>query len=227
MTTPVGTSYTAIENRKKRLIRKAKAGSIFIASTEADHITEANFTDPTSYLLMPLPDGYHDLGWASDDGAVFSSNVDTSDVSSWGSTTPTRTDVTADSMDLAVSFQETNPQTIALYTGTDPQAVGVDANGVTAVYKPMQPLLGSFHVLSVAVDYIPEGEVYVGRYWPQATLTDRDDSTYSSGADPIMWPVTLSARPDDDLGTPEIYLFGGPGWVGLLSDMGLTLPAGV
>jgi hypothetical protein len=57
--------------------------------------------------LAPLPSGMDDLGWLTSDGAQFSRDVSASEVTSWGSVTPTRTDITSDSTTMTVTAQET------------------------------------------------------------------------------------------------------------------------
>lgn len=215
-----GVGYAGIEARQRQLMRKAKQGSVFIAPTSAEHITEDLFADPTDHLILRPPAGYNDLGLATTDGVAFASTLTKSDVTSWGFSTPTRTDLLTEDTTATMSFQETNKQTLALYCGVEPEAV-VSTNGVTAIYKPTAPIRGEYHVLFLAVDEAPEGEVYIARYWPVATLTDKANQGYAQGDNPILWPAQLSARPDEDLGTPEVFLFGGPGWFAQLEDMGI------
>lgn len=216
-----GAGYTAVANRQAQLIRKAKQGSVFIAQLTADDYDETVFTDTTDHLLMALPTGYSDLGLTTTDGVAFGSTINSSDVTSWGFTSPTRTDMISEDTTATISFQETNKNTLALYTGVAPTAVTA-TNGVTALYKPLVPIRGEYHVLFLAEDQAPEGPVYIARYWPVATLTDKSDQSYAQGDAPILWPVQLSARPSEALGTSEINLFGGPGWVAQLEDMGIT-----
>jgi hypothetical protein len=216
-----GASYDAIMGKQQNLIRKARKGSVFVAPYSADHVD--TLTDATSKLLSPLPAGFTDLGWMSDDGAQFSSDINTSDVSSWGSITPTRTDINSESTTLQVAAQETKLTTIGLYIGVDTAGITAAANGEVKILKPLQPVKQSYHVLSLAVDENQDGsgEIYIGRYFPNAEVTDKDDQSFSSGDDPTLWPVTLSARPDSELGVSEIWLFGGPGMTSIADAMGL------
>lgn len=214
-----GASYAALHGKKAQLIRKSKDGSVFVAPTSATGITA--LTDSTSKLLNALPAGWKDLGWLTDDGAQFSSDIDTSDVTSWGSVTPTRTDINSESTELQVACQETNLASIGLYVGVATSAITANAtSGEVQITKPLSPVKQSYRVLSVSVDNIPQGEVYVCRYWPNAEVTDKDDQAFNK-EDPLTWPVTLSARPDSTAGFAERWLFGGPGWFALLADMGI------
>lgn len=213
-------SYDALASRQQNLIRKARKGSVFVAPTTADAIED--LTDSSNKLLKALPAGYKDLGWMSDDGAQFSSDIDVADVSSWGSITPTRTDINQESSELQVACQETNLWTIGLYVGVSTAGITAGANGEVKILKPLQPVKQSYRVLSVAVDENAAGEIYVARFWPNAEVTDKDDQAFSSGDDPLMWSVTFSARPDSVIGSAEQWFFGGPGWSSLLTDMGIT-----
>lgn len=217
-----GSSYDALSDKKQNLIRKARKGSVFAAPHSAGDIV--TLTDTTDKLLKALPTGWFDLGWISDDGAQFSSNIDTSDVSSWGSVTPTRTDITQESTELQIAVQETNLNSIGMYVGVSTAGVTPDAtSGEVKIVKPLQPLKQQYHLLVLAVDESDAGEIYIGRYLPNAEVTDKDDQAFSSGDDPLVWPVTFSARPDTTLGCSEMWLFGGPGWFALLDDMGFTV----
>lgn len=213
-----GFSYDSLMDKKQNLIRKARKGSVFAAHASAVHID--TLTDSTDKLLKALPTGWFDLGWISDDGAQFSSNIDTSDVSSWGSVTPTRTDITQESTELQIACQETNLSTIGLYVGIATAGITPETNGEVKILKPLQPMKQSYHLLNLAVDENEAGEIYMGRYFPNAEVTDKDDQAMSSGDDPLMWPVTMSARPDSEYGCAEAWLFGGPGWFAILEDMG-------
>lgn len=220
-----GASYDALATKKQQLIRKARKGSVFAAPRSSDHITTAGLTDATDKLLKALPVGYKDLGWISDDGLQFSTDVETSDVSSWGSATPTRTDITSESVEVSITCQETNLWTIGLYVGVATSGITAAANGEVKILKPLQPMKQSYHLLNLAVDENAAGEIYIARYWPNAEVNNKDDQAFSSGDDPINWPVTMTARPDAALGTTEAWLFGGPGWASILTDMGIPAAA--
>jgi hypothetical protein len=173
--------------------------------------------------LKQLPSGMDDLGWLSTDGAAFSRDVSTSDVQSWGSVTPTRSDVTSDTSTMAVTAQETKLLTIGLATGADLAAISPDANtGEVRIEKPTRPASKHYRALSVAVDLGDGGEIYVARYFPRAKVTNYAEQSFGGGDDPIAWGVTLTGEEDSTLGFSESWLFGGPGWNALLTDMGFT-----
>jgi len=222
----VGTTYDALANKKRELIRKALKGSVFLAPATADPITTLTESvgTPAAIGLKALPDDWDDLGWLSTDGAQFAREVASSDVSSWGSNTPTRTDITSDSTTLTVLAQETKLITLGLATGAD--LGGIEADSVTGevqIKKPLTPQKRAYRALSVAVDVNPDtgAEIYIARFLPKAEISNYAEQAFGAGDDPIGWGVTLSGKEDSDLGFSESWLFGGQGWKELLTDMGI------
>ncbi len=215
-----GSAYDDLQARKNHLIRKALEGSVFVAPVTADAITD--LTDDADKLLKALPSGYEDVGWLSDDGAQFSRDVDTSDITAWGSVEPVRSDVTQDTTTLQIACLETKKVTIGLYTGADMSAVTADATtGEVRIEKRARPGIQDFRVLAIGVDLTDAGELYVARFLPRARVTDYDDQNLQSSDDePVTFPVTMTSYVDSTLGYSEKYLFGGPGWFAALSDMG-------
>lgn len=213
-------AWDELKDHQTHLIRKALEGSVFIAPITAPAITA--LTDTTSELLA-LPTNYVDGGATSDDGAQFSSEVDSSDVTSWGHVEPTRRDITSDVTTLQVFFQETKKVTAAMYMGVDASTLTPDAtSGELMVAKPDRPASRHYRILTISVDLADAGEIYIARFLPRASVTDKDDQNFQSGDDPLGWPVTLTAYKDSVLGYSEAYFFGGPGWKALLADMGFT-----
>lgn len=173
--------------------------------------------------LRPLGAGWDDLGWLSTEGAQFSRDVSTSDVTSWGSVTPTRSDVTSDTSTMAVTAQETKLLTIGLATGADLAGVVPDVNtGEVSIEKPTRPSSRHYRALSLAVDLGDAGEIYIARFLPRAKVTNYAEQAFGGGDDPITWGVTLTGEEDSALGYSERWLFGGPGWNALLDDMGFS-----
>lgn len=173
--------------------------------------------------LAPLPVGMDDLGWTSGDGAQFSRDVSSSEVTSWGSVSPTRTDITSDTTTLSVTAQETKLLTIGLATGADLSTITPAAlTGEVSIAKPARPKSKHYRVLSLAVDQGDAGEIYLGRFLPRAKVTGYAEQTFGAGDDPITWGVTFTGEEDSTLGYSERWIFGGPGWNALLTDMGFT-----
>src|SRR5690349_14293823 len=96
-------TFAELQEVQASLIRKAKGGSAFIAPSSADAIDE-DFVGAGG-VLAALPTNYEDLGWLSNDGMGFSRDVSTSDVTSFGSVSPTRSDITSDTTAMSVTAQ--------------------------------------------------------------------------------------------------------------------------
>lgn len=214
--------YAALRDKQTNLIRKALDGSVFVGPLSSALVTSLTGTGGT---LNTLPDGMSDLGWLSTDGAQFSRDVSTSDVTSWGSVSPTRSDITADSTTLTVLCQETKLQTIGLATGADLSGIKAAANGEVIVKKPNRPSSRSYRVLSLAVDQGDAGDIYIARYLPRAKVTSYAEQAFGGGDDPIGWGVTFTSEEDADAGYAEAWLFGGPGWNAEIASMGFTKAA--
>ncbi len=217
-------TYEALKNKQTELIRKALEGSVFIGDINVSPITTlTTYTagPPVSIDLTPLPVGMDDLGWLSNDGAQFSRDVSSSDVTSWGSVSPTRSDITSDTSTLTVVAQETKLLTIGLATGADLAGITPDAqSGEVSIEKPARPSSKFYRTLSLAVDLGDAGEIYIGRFLPRAKVTSYSEQSFGGGDDPISWGVTFTGYEDSALGYSERWLFGGPGWQALLTEMG-------
>ncbi|MFG2001684.1 hypothetical protein ACGFNU_21290 [Spirillospora sp. NPDC048911] len=215
-----GVAYDDLQQRNAALIFKALQGSVFIAPSSATAIT--TLTDSSDKLLAALPANYEDVGWTSDDGAQFGRDVDTSDITGWGSVEPLRSDVNSDVTTLQIACLETKKATIGLYTGADMTTNVPDTtSGELSIEKPARPAFRYYRVLALAVDLTDDGEYYVARFLPRARVTDFDEQTYqSSDDDPVTWSVTLTSYQDPVLGYSEKYIFGGPGWASRLDAMG-------
>jgi hypothetical protein len=226
-----GSTYSALANKQAELIRKALQGSVFIASVDAPPIG-ATITDPADSMLLPLPESvgaalpWDDLGFLTNDGASFGNDISSSDVTSWGSFAPTRSDITADNTTLTVVCQETKLTTISLYTGADLSgATPAVGSGEIGISKPDRPSSKSYRVFSLAVDEGDGGEIYIGRFMPRGKVTGKAEQAFGGGDDPIGWGVTFQGQKDSALGYAERWYFAGPGWKALLVQMGF--PAAV
>lgn len=215
-----------LRNKQQELIRKALDGSVFlgkITDPAITTLTQDSVATPGTPEIAPLPAGWDDLGWLTGDGAQFSRDVSTAEVQSWGSVSPTRTDITSDSTSLTVVCQETKLLTLGLATGADLANIVADATtGEVKIAKPVRPKSKHYRALSVAVDENESGEIYIARFLPRAKVTSYAEQSYGAGDDPVTWGVTLVGEEDSDLGYSESWLFGGPGWKAILTDMGFA-----
>lgn len=218
--------YEALKNKQSELIRKAVDGSAFIADITAPAIAAlTTFTagPPAVIDLSPLPAGYDDLGWLTSDGMAFGRAVTTSEITSFGSVSPTRTDITADTTSMTVTAQETKLLSIGLATGADLSGVTPAADtGEISIAKPSRPKSKHYRVLSLAVDQGDAGEIYIARFLPRAKVSAYSDQAFAGGDTPITWGVTFSGEEDSVLGYSERWIFGGAGWNALLTQMGFA-----
>ena len=221
-------NYEALRNKQTELIRKAVDGSVFIAPVTAPAIatlTEAAQAPATGFALKALPEAYDDLGWMTPDGAQFSRNVSSSDITSWGSIQPTRSDITSDVTTLQVTAQETKLLTLGLATGADLAGLKTDpATGELKIAKPSRPKSKTYRVLTLAVDEGDFGEIYIARFLPRAKVTSFAEQAFNGGDQAIQWGVTFTGEEDSALGFSESYFFGGNGWQKLIEKMGFTKP---
>jgi hypothetical protein len=217
------TGFAGLSMKKNELIRKGLTGAVFIAPTTAPAITAANLFDVTTGALVnPLPAGYRDLGFLSAAGAAFSRTVKTSDITSWQSLDPTRTDITSDKTQLVIIPQETNQSTIGLYLGIDSSTVVPAANGSFEIDRPDVSTPRYYRILVLAVDQADAGELVIARFFPRGLVTAFKAQTDANDANPVDWGVTIDAYLDTALGYPESYMFGGDGQLSLQVDMGFN-----
>jgi hypothetical protein len=211
-------NFAGLVEKKDQLVRKALDGSLFCADMTADPIGALTGDDR---LLAALPTGYTDGGLMTDEGMRMAREVETEDITSFGRTTPTRSDVSTDVMTLAVDFQELSKTTIGLYTGIDMSTVAPDpVSGEIQIPKPARPTARYYRLLALAVDENEYGELYVARFFPRARTTDYAEQAFAKGAQAINWGMTFTSYVDETIGASQIDMFGGDGWVGLLADMG-------
>lgn len=210
--------FEALAQKQGELIRKALDGSAFIADIAATPYTE--MTGPDSQLIAFPEDSYEDLGWLSSDGMQYGRDISTSEVSSFGSVSATRSDTNADTTTVTVVAQETKLLTIGLATGADLRNLTPAPGGGVKIAKPVRPRARFYRYFGIMVDDSDLGEVYVGRELPRVKPTSFAEQNYSGGDDPLTWGVTLTAYKDSELGYAEAYHFGGPGWLAMLEQMG-------
>ena len=211
--------YSTLADKKTELIRKAKDGSVFIAPITATAITDLT-TTASSTLLSALPTGYRDLGYTTTDGVTFGRATEISEVNSFGSVEPTRTDVISDTITLQVTAQEHNIISIGLYTGADIDAIEADATtGEVQISKPDRPAFKFYRCLALFVDDGDAGEIYIGRWMPRVRATELGEQQFNNSDEAIGFPITLTGYKDSTLGFSHQWIFAGPGWKALLDEM--------
>lgn len=224
-------SFDTLKNKQRELIRKALDGAVFVEpyaddtgtpTTVPTALTAKTGTAPNEVIdLVSLPSPWDDLGLLTNDGVSFASEITSSDVTSWGSVTPTRTDIISETTTLTVTAQETKALTLGILAGVDVAGLTPDAaTGEVAFAKPTKPAGSYYRLLSIAVDLGDGGEIYLARFLPRAKKSNQGEQVFGSGDDPISYPFTFTGEVDDALGFSEKWFFGGPGWQALLTEMG-------
>jgi len=181
-------------------------------------------TSGSSVDLVTLPAGYEDLGWISADGVTYGRTTEVSDVRSFGSVEPTRSDVTSDTITMAVEALETKLLTLGLYSGADTSELQATAGtGEFSISKPNVPGFRYYRVLGLYVDRDDDGrELYIARYMPRARITEWGEQQFNDGDDPITYPMTFTGYEDSVSGYSHRWIFGGSGWRALLSAMSIS-----
>jgi len=200
-----GSRMPSTKTCKNELVREGKVGGIFIASYTSPAISRTNlFVSTTGALQNALPSGYIALGDISPAGAAFTRSAKTTDIASWDSDSPARTDIFFDATTLTIEPQETNQGTISLFNAL----VGPYALSSKGTLFP-----NHWRVLAVTIDAVSD-TVYA-RFFPRALV-----STYANTSEPIEYGVTVLACVDPLLSSPELFFWGGEGQASLKVDMG-------
>ncbi len=228
-------SYDVLKKHQSELIRKALKGSLFLAKEGALGITtltvaRAAVTGPPAVPagidLSPLPTGWEDAGLLSNDGVGAENESTSSDITSWGYVSPTRSDIITDTTTLSATMQETKLLTLGIYTGADLSTiVPVAGTGEIRIPKPARPRSSYWRGLLVAVDESDSGEVFIARYFPRLKVTDKSGQVFGGGEEPVSYGVTLQTYVDDAVGYSENWLFGGEGFKNDLVKMGFPAAA--
>lgn len=210
MTTPPPPDLDAGLNTA--LIRKQLVQAIYAADYTAPAVT-APFEAATGTLLA-LPSGYVAVGYTTDDGLTFTSDLSMSDTTSSQSVEPTRSDVESEVLTAGYAPQETNAATVSMYKGLS--LAGADAlpaiGEAWEMSRPAVPRVPYYRLLFIGVDYGDDGgEIYQIKHYPRARVTSKDDSQWARSAE-TQWPVTVQAYRDPVLKTAEKEWIDGPGW---------------
>ncbi|WP_125262316.1 phage tail protein [Streptomyces alboflavus] len=207
-------SYDAIAGPglKTELIRKQLSQAIFAADTGVAAIT-APFT-PATGELAAVPAGYVPVGYTTDDGITFASDLSMSDVTSSQSVEPTRSDVESDVLTAEYTPQETNAATVSLYEGLPLSGAGAlpELGAAWSWDRPVTPKNPYRRLLFIGVDFNDSGqELYVVKFFPRARLTGKDDEQWAR-SESTNRPVTFTAYRDTAVGTSCRTWVDGPGW---------------
>lgn len=210
MTTP--TPPVLEDGLRNNLIRKQLMQAVYAADYSAPAVT-APFDSATG-ALAALPSGYVPVGYTTDDGITFASDLSMADVTSSQSVEPTRSDVESEVLTGGYAPQETNAATVSMYKGLS--LAGADAlpaiGEAWAMTRPSIPKVPYYRLLFIGLDYGDDGgEIYIIKHYPKARVTSKDDSQWARSTE-TQWPVTVQAYRDPVLLTAEKEWIDGPGW---------------
>ncbi|MGC4946172.1 phage tail protein [Streptomyces sp. DT224] len=196
---------------RNNLIRKQLLQAIYAADYTAAAITSP-FTETGA--LAALPAGYVAVGYTTDDGLTFTSDLSMVDTTSSQSIEPTRSDVETEVLTGQYAPQETNRATVAMYKGLS--LSGADAlpeiGEAWEMKRPAVPKVPYYRMLFLGVDYGDDGgEIYVAKFYPKARPTSKDSQQWARSTE-SQWPVTVQAYRDPVLKTAEMEWVDGPGW---------------
>lgn len=217
-------SFSALAKRQGELIRKPLAGVIAVADMDTVLAADFSLTEGITSELVDLDElGFDQLGWVSkSDGLTFSSDVETSDVESWGALEPTRSDITKDVTSAQFTCQETNKKVLEMYYNVD--LTNVQGDSVTsevAFNSATEPTTTYRRMVFLSKDGSGSNEFYMAKLMPRASVTAKADQTWNS-EDALTYGMTVTAKLDSDLGYAVRHIFGGPGWAKQLVKMGFT-----
>lgn len=126
------------------------------------------------------------LGYLSDDGPTIGQSTDSEDITPWQSMVPIRQVITSRQVTLQFVLWQLNPDTLALYFGTDAPEPAADGSVDMQVRTDAPQRL-----YAVGVD-AADGDRVLRIVFPRANLTDAGDMQIQRGA-AVPLDVTLSA----------------------------------
>lgn len=190
-------------------IRKVLEMAIFVKPKEDADTPITKVWTAADGLIIPA--GYMPVGLTTkDDGATWSRDQETSEVTSHGYSEPSRRDIVGDATGLAFTMQESKRTTMELFHGLDLSAITTDADGNFFFDKASRPRSKHYRVLAIGKDGDGPDAVYLVRWLPDATITENGEQAWSEG-DEVRYPATFSAYTDPAVGTSQREIWGGPG----------------
>jgi hypothetical protein len=203
------TTFNQAKGHNPSNIRKILEMAIFIKPVEdADTAITQVYTTAGGLVI---PAGYLPVGVVTkDDGANWTRDQESSDVTSYGYAEPTRRDITSDVTGLAFTMQESKRQSMELFHGLDLSAVTTDADGNFFFDKASRPAQRRYRTIALGKDGDGPDAVYVLRWLPNSQVTENGEQAWSEG-DEVKYPATLTAYTDPTFGTSFREIWGGPG----------------
>ena len=220
MATATTGTFDTLKGHDNNRIRKILEMALFAKRWDPADEAPTQIWDGTQ---LTLPAGYVPIGLTTkDDGATWSREQETSDVTSHGYAEPTRRDILSDQTGLNFTAQEAKRTTLELDKGVDLSAVKPDANGNLVIDKPSRPQPLYWRVLAIGKDGDGPDAIYVVRWLPRAQVTENAEQNWSEESE-LTFPSTFSAYTDPEVGTSMREIWAGPGLDH--AEMGFPAPA--
>ena len=148
-------------------------------------------TELPSDATTALPEGYHNVGFISEEGVTNSADVDTTTVSDAGGTTVLN-EISSYSETYQFAMLETQADALGVRFGAE----NIKSSGETLTVDHKMPTGESMiYVFEVLMTGKRVKRIVV----PDGTITEYDDTQYHSG-DAIMYGVTVAANPSELIG---------------------------
>ncbi|WXW93149.1 major tail protein [Arthrobacter phage BrayBeast] len=202
-------TFTEAKGHTPANIRKILEMAIFVKPVEDDdtaitqvYVTATGLTIPTGYLPVGMV--------TKDDGATWTRDQESSDVTSYGYAEPVRRDIVSDVTGLSFTMQESKKTTMELFHGLDLSTVTTDSAGNFYFDKASRPAQRKYRVLALGKDGDGPDAIYVARWLPNAQITENGEQAWSEG-DEVKYPATFTAYTDSTFGTSFREIWGGPG----------------
>ena len=216
-------TFTEAKGHNTSNIRKVLEMAIFVKPAEDSDVEIKQVYTAADGLVIPT--GYLPVGLTTkDDGASWSRDQETADVTSHGYAEPTRRDILSDVTGLAFTMQESKRTAMELFHGLDLSAVTTDADGNFFFDKAARPASRKYRVLALGKDGDGPDAIYLARWLPNAQVTENGEHAWSEG-DEIKYPATFTAYSAEKFGTSFREIWGGPGLDH--TAMGFPAPSGV
>jgi len=168
-------------------VRVAITGAVYFAASSAS--APANATDP-------VPAGYRDVGFISEDGVTEAYEDDVEEIVAWQGATVVRTVLTSSEATLAFQMIETNKNSLELYhKGSEITGPGPFVLKVKPPTQVRQKMI--FDVI--------DGDKHIRIYIPDGEVKERGEIVYASG-EPVGYEVTVTAYPVAD-GDDQVVLY--------------------
>ena len=212
---------TGIAVKHTELIRKIQQASVFVAPIAT--AIPAAFTTGATADLTALPAAWKDVGVVTkSDAYTWSRSVNMAETTSHGFVDPTRRDITSNVTSLQFTAQELSKVVLEQYHNVDLSAVTstVTTNEFT-FSDPLAPATRFSRIIAIGQDGAGTNAIFIIRIIPRAIMTAPGDQSWSDDNE-LTFPMEFSAVPDTVLGYSMRYVFGGPGWKALITNMGIT-----